>query len=243
MHARDAVKPQRTCLRTVALFAVLLAMSGCEFPRDAENTLERVRADGVLRVGVTERPPWVVYKGSDAGGIEPRIISAFAGTLGARVEWVAGSESTLAKALQARRIDVLIGGHTRDTLWKKHLAITRPYIKSRLVVAGPLSSAPPARKDELEGRAVAYHAGRADIAARIADAGADPVAVDRFGDALAAIYEFESGRLRLTPTRIVLASEEHVMLTARGESRFLLELDRFLSEQGRRLALAADPAL
>lgn len=220
----------------------MLALCGCEFPRDAEDTLERVRAEGVLRVGVTERPPWVTGRAGDARGIEPRIISAFAETLGARVEWVGGSESTLAKALESRRIDVLIGGHTRDTPWKKHLAITQPYIKPRLVVAGPLSSAPPARKDELQGRVVAYHRTRADIAGEIEKIGAQPVAVDRFGDALAAIYEFESGRLRLTPTRIVLETEEHVMLAAPGESRFLLELDRFLSEHGRRLALQVAPS-
>ena len=230
---------QHTCIRILAMLTAMLALAGCDFPRDAEGTLERIRADGVLRVGVTERPPWVTGSGRDAAGIEPRVISAFAETLGARVEWVAGSESTLAKALESRRIDLMIGGYTRETPWKKHLAATQPYVTSRIVVAAPLSSAPPASEDELEGRVVAHHAGRADIAGLIEEAGAKPMPAESFGNALAAIYEFESGRLRLTPTRIVLESEKHVMLAAPGESRFLLELDRFLSAQGRRLALAS----
>jgi polar amino acid transport system substrate-binding protein len=243
LHARDAVKPQqRVRVNVLALLAAVLALAGCDFPRDAESTLERIRAEGVLRVGATERPPWVLREGVESRGIEPRVISAFADTLGAKVEWVAGSESTLAKALESRRIDVMIGGYTRDTPWKKHLAATQPYLTSRIVVAAPLSSAPPVSKDELEGRVIAYHAGRADIAGRLEAIGAKPMPVDRFGDALAAIYEFESGRLRLTPTRIELQSEKHVMLAAPGESRFLLELDRFLSKQGRRLALAAEPS-
>lgn len=242
MHARDRVKPKQSVrVRILALLAAV-ALAGCDFPRDAEDTLERIRADGVLRVGVTERPPWVAGKAPEPGGIEPRVISAFAATLGARIEWVGGSESTLAKALESRRIDVMIGGYTRDTPWKKHLAATQPYVTSRIVVAAPLTSAPPASKDELEGRVVAHHVGRADIAGLIDKAGAKPMRAERFGNALAAIYEFESGRLGLTPTRIVLESEKHVMLAAPGESRFLLELDRFLSGHGRRLALAAEPA-
>lgn len=233
---------QHICIRILALLAAVLALTGCEFPRDAEGTLERIQAERVLRVGVTERPPWVSGRAGNPGGIEPRIISAFAQTLGANVEWVAGSESTLAKALESRRIHVLIGGHTRDTVWKKHVAMSRPYIKSRLVIAGPASSAPPVRKDELEGRVVAHHRTRADIAGWIDKIGAKPMAVDRFGDSLAAIYAFESGRLRLTTTRILLQTEEHVMLTAPGENRLLLALDRFLSEHGRRLALQAEPS-
>ena len=230
----------RVCI--VALLAAVTAMAGCDFPRDAKDTLERIRADGVLRVGITERPPWVTGRVPDPAGIEPRVISAFAATLDARIEWVAGSESTLARALESRRIDVMIGGYTRDTPWKKHLAATQPYLTSRIVVAAPLTSTPPASKDDLEGRLVAHHAGRADIAGLIEKAGAKPMRAESFGNALAAIYEFESGRLRLTPTRIVLESEKHVMLAAPGESRFLLELDRFLSGQGRRLALAAPPS-
>lgn len=239
LHARVAVKPRKS-VRLLALLAVI-ALAGCDFPRDAESTLERVRAEGVLRVGVTERPPWVLRAGAEVSGIESRIVGAFAETLGAKIEWVTGSESTLAHALDSRRIDVLIGGHTLDTPWKKHLAATQPYVTSRIVIAAPLFSTPPTRESELEGRVIAHHSTRADIAGRIEAIGAKPMPVDRFGDALAAIDEFESGRLRLTPTRIELESEKHVMLAAPGESRFLLELDRFLLTQGRRLALAAEP--
>ena len=55
MHARDAVKPQQhTCIGILALFAAILTLAGCEYPRDAEGTLERVRAEGVLRASARE---------------------------------------------------------------------------------------------------------------------------------------------------------------------------------------------
>lgn len=70
-------------------------------------------------MGATEAPPWIVREGEGRGGIEAEILRAFAGELGARIEWVDGSESELAEALEKRRIDVLAGGLTHKAPWKK----------------------------------------------------------------------------------------------------------------------------
>ena len=156
----------------------LLAMAGCEYPRDAEGTLERVRG-GILRVGVAEHPPWVVMRDDKPEGIEPRLLSAFAAKLGARIEWVRGSEAALVEALKRRRIDVLAAGLRHDTPWKRHGAVSLPYAQTRVVVAAPPGALPPGEMPR-----------------------------------------------------------KHVMLAAPGESRFLFELDRFLKETGRELALA-----
>jgi len=213
---------------------MLAVLAGCEYPRDADGTLERVRG-GELRVGVAPRPPWMEGR----GGIEARLVDAFAEQLGAKLRWVEGAEADLVKALEKRHVDLVVGGLTRDSPWKKKAAPSRPFLQTEIVIAAPPGMAPPARKEHLEGRAVAYRAHRPDIAARLAEAGAKPVPEERLGGRLAAVYAFETGRLGLTPTKIVLAKEEHIMLAPPGESRFLLELDRFLTGPGRRLALAA----
>ena len=222
----------------VTLFAVLL-LAGCDFPRDAEGTLDRVRKDGVLRVGVTERPPWVYREGQSVRGIEPRIVDAFARTLGAAPEWIEGSESALAAALKARRIDLMIGGHTRDTPWQKHAGRSVAYRSARLVVAVPQGAAAPAHKADLDGVTLEHHAGRPDIGTHVADAGGKPLPTQRLGRAPAAIYDFESAAHALTATTLVLHTDEHIILIAPGENRLALELDRFLAGPGRRLAQAA----
>lgn len=49
------------------LLAVLPAVGllGCRFPTDIEHTMDRIQG-GVLKVGVTENPPWVVRSANGA---------------------------------------------------------------------------------------------------------------------------------------------------------------------------------
>lgn len=209
--------------------ALILMLPGCEFPRDAAGTLEHTRG-GVLRVGWTERPPWVVADQGTPSGIEPALIVAFAQSLDARVEWLEGAESSLAEALKARRIDVLIGGHTSETPWKRHGAPTLTYSEAKLVIAARAGAAPPRDRDALKGRPVSHHPRRPDLAAYLSRLGATPTL--RAAPDLALIYAFERNARDPEPTSIVIASEAHVMLVPPGESRFLLELDRFLTRHG-----------
>jgi polar amino acid transport system substrate-binding protein len=218
--------------------ATLLPAAGCDFPRDAGGTLAQVRTDGVLRVGVSERPPWVIWQNEQPAGIEPRLMQVWAEQLGAKVEWVRGGEWSLVEALKGRQVDVLIGGHLFDSPWAEDTATSLPYLRAAVIVAVPPGTLPPVAKSELRGQTVAHAALRPDLAALIAATGARPEALPDLRGRLAAIYAFEAGRLALTPTAIVLTREQHVIIVAPGESALLLELDRFLSNTGRRLALA-----
>jgi ABC-type amino acid transport substrate-binding protein len=89
---------RRPLLRLVLVMAVLL-LGGCdEFPRDPEGTLDRVRG-GVMRVGISEAPPWMIVADGKIGGIEVELAQGFARELDARVEWVPGTEQKLLEAL------------------------------------------------------------------------------------------------------------------------------------------------
>ena len=117
--------------------ALALLQSCGDYPRDPEGTLERVRGS-VLRAGLVENPPWTRRDGGNPGGTEVRLVERLARSLGARVEWSEESGPRAFRALEAGRIDILVGGLEKDDPWLATLGVTRPYLPGRThVVAVP----------------------------------------------------------------------------------------------------------
>jgi ABC-type amino acid transport substrate-binding protein len=106
----------------------MLALAGCGLPRDPAGTADRVQ-NGVLRVGVSEHAPWVLSGTGEPQGIEPALVRAFAAEQHARVQWVRNGETPLLKALEARELDLVVGGIGSDTPWAGKLGLTRPYVE------------------------------------------------------------------------------------------------------------------
>jgi ABC-type amino acid transport substrate-binding protein len=125
------------------VFATLVVLNlGCNLPRDADGTLDRVRGH-VLRVGVVEHPPWVVMTGDTPSGIEPELVNRLARELGARPMYRRGSESELLEALERRELDLVLGGLRDDSPWRTRVALTRPYFTERDSSAGRVFAAAP----------------------------------------------------------------------------------------------------
>lgn len=80
----------------------------------------------MLRAGITTRAPWT----TDEGGPEADAVTAFAQSLGARVEWRRGTESELFEALEKFELDLAVGGFTDDNPWGPKLGMTRPYAEA-----------------------------------------------------------------------------------------------------------------
>jgi polar amino acid transport system substrate-binding protein len=116
--------------RFVLLILSGAALAACGAPRDPEHTTELVRTLHRIRAGVTDNPPWVASGGGEPQGLEPDLIRRFAGSLGARVEWVRGSEADLIEKLDKGELDLVAGGIDSRTPWKKHAALSRPYLKA-----------------------------------------------------------------------------------------------------------------
>ncbi|MBD3779351.1 MAG: transporter substrate-binding domain-containing protein [Micrococcales bacterium] len=115
--------------RTAATALAVLLLAGCggSFPADPDGTLERVTGD-VLRVGVSPNPPWTeVGPGGEPSGLEVEIVSKFARTLDARVEWTTGGEESLVADLAESRLDLVVGGLTGRSPWADQAALTTPY--------------------------------------------------------------------------------------------------------------------
>jgi polar amino acid transport system substrate-binding protein len=210
----------------VAVLAALL-LTGCGIPRDPESTLDRVRG-GTLRVGITESEPWTRLEAGQPGGVEVELVRRFATELGARVEWVDGSEADLIAALEVRELDLVVGGLTADTPWQTKAAITRSYATTRMVVAVPASQPVP---DDIAGLRVAVEHGT-DAAGILEDeTDAIPVRVadvTQVKGSAVAIDEWLLDNLDLRDTGVHLRKVKHVMAAPLGENAFLVRLERFL---------------
>jgi polar amino acid transport system substrate-binding protein len=210
----------------VAVLAALL-LTGCGIPRDPESTLDRVRG-GTLRVGITESEPWTRLEAGQPGGVEVELVRRFATELGARVEWVDGSEADLIAALEVRELDLVVGGLTADTPWQTKAAITRSYATTRMVVAVPASQPVP---DDIAGLRVAVELG-SDAAGILEDkTDAIPVRVPdvtQVKGSAVAVDEWLLDNLDLRDTGVHLRKVKHVMATPLGENAFLVRLERFL---------------
>jgi polar amino acid transport system substrate-binding protein len=217
-------------VRTLALSAVLAVAvaAGCQYPRDPDGTLNRVDG-GVMRVGVSESDPWVVMEGDEpSGGAEVELARSFARDVGARIEWVQGSEEELVDAAKEGQVDLILAGLTNKSRWKKDVAFTRPYVETRTVVGAPGGRSYP---DDFEGVPVAVELGSDEegMLEQRTDARVTPVTdlASRRGEP-AAVHDYLLDDLGLTDTGTELDKSKHVMAVKLGENAFLVRLERFL---------------
>jgi ABC-type amino acid transport substrate-binding protein len=126
--------------RIAAAVALLGFVSGCKpgaaIPRDPQKTSERARG-GQIRVGVVENPPWASRAGGEAHGIEADIARDFAKELNATPEWHWGGEQAHMEALERFELDLVIGGITKQTPWKKTVGMTDTYFGKHVLATAP----------------------------------------------------------------------------------------------------------
>lgn len=129
--------PTRRAALALAAAAALTGMpAGCglSIPTDPEGTLDRVRSDGVLRVGASPRQGWVDTGDDPPAGLEPRLVAAFAEDVDAEVEWTVAGEEELVRLLDEGRLDVAVGGFTEDNAWVTEVGLTRPYAGTHVMM-------------------------------------------------------------------------------------------------------------
>jgi len=141
----------------VVITSITAFLHKVQFPKDAEDSLEKVR-NHTIRVGFTNAAPWVYPSATRAQGIEAAIVSDFAKTLHAKTDWVEGTEEQLYTALKKNEIDILIAGITAKTPWKEEVGVTKPYLETEIVNGAPPSSAVN-NSSSLEGQWVAVKKG------------------------------------------------------------------------------------
>lgn len=98
--------------RRIMLAAAVAAtmMGPATIAQAQDSTMDQVRENGVLRVGVTQAPPWYskdIISGEWTGGLGVSMGKAMAETLGVTFEPVEVTWGTAVAALQADRIDLM----------------------------------------------------------------------------------------------------------------------------------------
>jgi polar amino acid transport system substrate-binding protein len=220
-HATDPVPPSRRLLLT----GLVLAVSSCGLPRDSAGSIDRIRG-GVLRVGVATRPPWTVVSAQGVSGVEVDLLSDFARALGARVEWVPGSEAELLEALERRELDVVAAGLTDATPWKGRVALTLPYYTDSVVVGTAKNASP---LGDIDGMRIAVEAGD-PIAATLREKHATPMPVGSLDSASGPIAapSWRIEQLARVQSGAMLGQSKHMLATPSGENALLVALERFL---------------
>jgi polar amino acid transport system substrate-binding protein len=218
----------------LALAAVLLVVSACQWPRDADGTLERV-AGGTMRVGVTAAEPWVRLDGPVPAGVEVRLVEGLAAELEADIEWVPGSESELMAALHVRALDLVIAGLDSAAPWTQEASLTRHYLTTRAVVALPADAASSWAAGDLDGVRVRVERGRAEVE-RVRSFGAVPVAVDDITDTTdgsdtegpVVVDDWRLESLGLVALDAEVSRSEHVVAVPLGENGWQTTVERYL---------------
>lgn len=109
-----------------AVLALLLTGCASHYPADPHHTLSQVTG-GTLRVGVSHNEPFTSVTGPTPSGREVELVRDYAATLDAEVDWSQGGEEELVGKLEHGQLDLIIGGLTNKTPWKKKVGLTRPY--------------------------------------------------------------------------------------------------------------------
>jgi polar amino acid transport system substrate-binding protein len=212
----------------IVLLLAAVAVAACQYPRDPDGTLNRVEG-GVMRVGVTEADPWVLLEGDrPVGGAEVELARRFAREVGARIEWVQGSEEELVDAAKEGQVDLIAAGLTNKSRWKKDVAFTRPYVETRTVVGVPADESFPS---DFAGVPVAVELGSEEegLLAQKTEARVVPVAsLEQRAGRPAAVPHYLLDNLGLTDSGTELGEAKHVMAVKLGENAFLVRLERFL---------------
>jgi polar amino acid transport system substrate-binding protein len=210
---------------TILLLTSAIAAAGCQFPRDTADTLNNVSGGGTLRVGITESEPWVSLRSGEPSGVEIGLIREFAARIGARVDYTTGPEEELVETLRRRELDVVLGGITDKTVWKKEVGMTKPYLTTHLVVGMPEG------EDLADGTKVAVENGTSAAALLESKTNAIPVPRETLRRGEPAVAdEWLLDDLGLVEAKS-LAAEEHVMLVSPGENAFMVALERFLLDR------------
>jgi polar amino acid transport system substrate-binding protein len=211
--------------------ALALTLAACEYPRDVEDTLQRVEG-GTMVVGVVDNPPWVITGGAEPRGVEPELVRQFAAQLEAEIEWVEGNESELVTALEGFQIDLLIGGLTRGSPFGKEVALTRPYVDTEIEFGVPPGEELP---EDLNGVRI-WVEEASEAAALLQEEEEETVAVGVEevagieGPTLLETYYIDA--LGYERTDHIMRDDEHCMAVPAGENAFLVELEKFLLPRG-----------
>lgn len=128
-------------LSTIAL-GIALACAGCDYPRDPDGTTGRVRASGIIRVGLAEIAPPDELSAR-------RFLATMERASGAHARVERAPAETLLARLEAGKLDLVLGDFAEDSPWIDNAALMEPLTR-RIVGERVVGLAPVAQNGENE---------------------------------------------------------------------------------------------
>lgn len=110
----------------LSLVLLFFTLATCTFPQDPENSFEEARRDALL-VGVIHNPPYSIIEDSEISGTEIQKVQEFAAQNDLQIRLFPGTESELVDKLEKYELHVLVGGFTKNSIWKKKAGMTATY--------------------------------------------------------------------------------------------------------------------
>lgn len=217
--------------RLIAACLGMVCLWGCgelQYPRDPNDTLARVLADGRMRVIAVDHVPWVIVEDQGVpGGAEVDLVGAFARELGVAIEWRRAPAFPALEALERGDADIAIGGFTKKAVTAQGGAgQTYVYYTETLIVAADAGVPVP---QALAGETV-HVAPSLLVDGLVKDEGGVPVPEKTGGVLFAALPDWQVPVRGLVPTEVVLSRRQHVMAVPQGENAWIMRLEGFLRE-------------
>lgn len=150
-------------LALTALIVLLWAVLAQGGPLSRDRTWERIRAEGVLRVGMDASfPPFDMIdpETNEIYGFDVDLAHALAAELGVRVEFLNVGFDSLYDQLLAGRFDAIISALPVDYTWTEDVRYSEPYFQAGLLLVTTQALSPAIRQaEDLVGRRVAVEWG------------------------------------------------------------------------------------
>ncbi|MFJ8819971.1 ABC transporter substrate-binding protein [Amycolatopsis thermoflava] len=143
------------------LLASMGGLIACSNPASGD-VLEKVRANGTLRVALTQaNPPWnFVGANGLPAGYDVDVAHELARRMGiGKVEFVQASFQTFIEGIKAGRFDMVVSGQTITEERKQQVDFSRPYEVNGISIFVPASNTSITSLADLRGKTVAVSAG------------------------------------------------------------------------------------
>ncbi|MFK7801122.1 MAG: ABC transporter substrate-binding protein [Anaerolineae bacterium] len=241
--------------RVTVIFIFLLILGSLTGCGSSGETLERIQADGVMRVGLD--PTFPPFENGDEGileGIDIDLANAIGREMGVRVEFVYLGYDGLYDALLIDQTDVLISALIIDPAKTKDFAYSAPYfnVGQVLVIRRDSvlnTSSGSAELADLEGKTISVETGSEghveaiaakntvrDLTIKTLPTPADAMWLVLQGETDAALVDQANARLYLqtlpdlTYAQRPITVEPYAIVTRKDDSRLLDKLNQILEE-------------
>lgn len=195
---------------------LLGATLSCGMPRDPELTLAGIEKGGVLSAGLVREEPAL-----DAA--HRWLVEQYAARLGVKVEWTEDAQSELLEALRRHHLHLVVGGLQERHFSGWRVALSVPYLRSRLTLGAPPGVALPT---EARGVEAVIDPPSDEVRHWLEEHGGKVTAA---GPLIAAEdYRLEARGLSLS--EVTLHEEARVVAVAEGENALLRSVDLFIHD-------------